>query len=211
MNKLTMMTTIVAGVGAILNIAGCGEAATESSAKPSASPAEEMVAYGRKVNAELAKHGADPMISETEIAQIYTRPVEEYSKELEMIRGAFPALQRYSSCVKEINELSEKASGRPILNKDSISEMFENFICKSNDGRQELLDAVQSVIPQFKVYTSLIREINDLSVKLGGNPYLNEDRAAEIFEAFIKKSSEDRQSKISEAQDVLKRLKEVKR
>lgn len=218
MKRLIKTATLVASVGAMLCFVGCGESNNTSttSAKTSTpkalSPREEMVEFSRKVNAELAKHGAEPMISDAQIAELETKQLEQEELDaLVKIRSTFPVLQKYSSVLKEINDLCEQSAGKPIFKKDDISGKFGEFFEKSDAEQQQLVDALQSVPSQLKVYSSVIKEVNALSEKLGGHPWVDKGDLVKTFNRFIEKSFDDRQSDIDEAKDILKRLKEARR
>ena len=213
MKRLMKVAALVACVGSMLSFSGCGGSSEDSStsAQPSArkslSPAEEMAEFVRKINAELAKHGAEPMMSEAEIAERMTKPIEPDDKDLALIRVAFPQLQKYSSVVKEINDLCGKYAVRPMIEKDNMVGAFNEFIGKSNEEREEVVGALQSTLPNLKVYSSVVKEVNDRCEKLGGQPLVGKDDLHKKFMKFILKTSAAQQSDIAEAQDVLKRLK----
>lgn len=98
MKRLITVAALTTCVGAMLCFIGCGDTSEDSttSAQPAArkslSPVEEMAEFVRKINAELAKHGAEPMMSEAEIAERMTKPIEPDDKDLALIRAAFPQL-----------------------------------------------------------------------------------------------------------------------
>ncbi len=157
MKRLMKVAALVACVGSMLSFSGCGGSSEDSttSAQPSArkslSPAEEMAEFVRKINAELAKHGAEPMMSEAEIAELMTKPIEPDDKDLALIRVAFPQLQKYSRVVKEVNDRCEKLGVQPLVGKDDLHEKFMKFILKTSAAQQSDIAEAQDVLKRLKL------------------------------------------------------------
>lgn len=235
MNKLIKVAMIVAGVGAMLSFVGCGKenankgvaedtkvasnnGATKDvsiksvgvATKNNLSPAEEIVSFARRINAELVKHGAKPLVSEEEIDQCKKLSSEEAQEQLVLMRSTFPLLMSYSSLVKEVNEFFKKTVGNPYLDKEKILERFGRFVKDTSEDQQAIVSRLKLGFPLLQRYASIVKEGNDLCKKLGGKPLVKDEYLADKFESFLDKSNEAQQEEITEAQNVLKEIKKMK-
>lgn len=162
MKRIMKVAALTACVGAMLCCAGCGKESVNNNAvagakkkvdsveKVSLSPAEEMIGFARKMNAELAKHGVGPSISEEEIAEIKKLPLEDVQKELVKVKAAFPLFLSYSSIVKEVNDRCKKMGGNPLVKDEDLAKNFDAFLQKKSEEQREAISEAQDLLKRLQ-------------------------------------------------------------
>jgi len=170
MKRIMKVAALTACVGAMLCFVGCGKGDTDKGAvvdsnatsnigsvkgvtakQGKLSPTEELVNFTRQINAELAKHGADPLISEEEVAdKVKKTSLENAQKQLVQIKSTFPLLMSYSSVVKEVNDICNKRGGNPYIDKDNITEKFRDFMMMSDEKKRAEIADAQDLLKRLK-------------------------------------------------------------
>lgn len=170
MKRIMKVAALTACVGAMLGFAGCGNgdadkgsaaeanatstsgAAKVVAAKQGAlSPAEEMISIARKINAELAKHGVDPLVKEEEFSDLRKEAdsIKELPAEWAQMKSALPSFVVYSSVMKEVNDLSKKMGG-PYHDKEESKKDLMDFLLKSKERQLEEIAEMQDLLKRLK-------------------------------------------------------------
>lgn len=170
MKRMMKIAALTACVGVMLGFAGCGKGdadkSTESDKKVttqnqpikdvatkqvSLSPAEEMISIARKINAELAKHGADPLVKEEEFSDLRkgADSIKELPAEWAQMKLALSSFLVYSSVMKEVNDLSKKMGG-PYHDKKETQKDLMDFLLKSRERQLEEIAEVQDLLKRLK-------------------------------------------------------------
>ena len=137
MNKMIKVATMVAGIGAMLNIVGCGEK----------DPAKEVAATFREVNATLTNAGFEPIVPEDGIAPLENGVVkpEELKEVLEQkakLDACMPMFKKYVSILKEVKSIDST------IYKDLLSP--ERFPGENPQAQSEALKKAEDKFKQLK-------------------------------------------------------------
>lgn len=170
MERIMKVAALTACVGAVLGIAGCGNRDAEKGAagvtkattqnqqikdvaskQVSLSPAEEMISIARKINAELAKHGVDPLVKEEEFSDLKKEAdaIKELPAEWAQMKSALSSFLVYSSVMKEVNDLSKKMGG-PYHDKEEAKKDLMDFLLKPRERQLEEIAEVQDLLKRLK-------------------------------------------------------------
>ena len=197
MNKLIKSAMMMASVGAMLCIVGCGKEAAKLT------PQEEMLAMFQSVNDECAKLGAKPLVDTESIAKAKTLTQEQATAELAKLKPMFALFTEYAAALAEVNEMFKKATGTPYFKDGSEAyARLEDFTHGDDAKRKEKLNALKMSKEKGQAFFKLVAELNDLLKKTGGSRY--DDYK---IKSFFSDSEEDQNREIDSLKKLIQRLK----
>ena len=197
MNKLMKMATVVVGVGAMLNFAGCGKNAAKLT------PQEELAAAFASVDAACSKFGAQPLVGTEMIAKAKAMPTEQATAELAKIKNTVKLFKEYATELSDVNNMVSKAIGKPLVENGSDAySKLEDFMHGDDAKRSEIVSAMKQSKMKGQEYLKLVSDLNALLKKMGGNAYDN-DKIAEFFSS----SAERQDCEIAGIKEIIAGLK----
>jgi len=145
MNKMIKMATIVAGVGAMLSFAGCGEK----------DPAKKAANAFRELNSVVADSGLskDAIVGADEITALESGKLsaEELKGAIEMSEKIAPSLgmfKKYVAALKEVKSLDST------ICKDLIRGLYRidspAFFSATPDQQKQAVEKVEKKLEQLK-------------------------------------------------------------
>jgi len=146
MNKMIKMATIVAGVGAMLSFAGCGEK----------DPAKKAANIFREMNSVVAASGLtkDLPMPESRVAALENGTLTEEEKKgllniSEKVASSMGLFKRYVAALKEVKSLDST------ICKDLISDLYcidraEEFFSATPDQQKQAVEKVEKKLEQLK-------------------------------------------------------------